>query len=279
MSDEVYRVFNRQLVYSKAPLKNRLEATDTDTKEWTREKISFDAAYENTRVTMYLFLPRNASPPFQLIVTFPGLSAFAGSGSSDKAVALGLVGEAIIRTGRAVLSPVYKGSYERWDPFLSLQGEEGQRTWRQRMLEWRADLGRALDVAASRDDINIDRVAYLGTSFGASVALPLLAVEDRFKAVVLLSPGIGYRLVPPEADPINYVSHITKPVLMIGGRQDYVLSLEEQQKPLFNRLGTPPADRRHVVFDAGHVAGFPRAQTIRETLAWLDRYLGQPSVR
>jgi hypothetical protein len=29
-----------------------------------------------------------------------------------------------------------------------------------------------------------------------------------------------------------------------------------------------------VIFDAGHVGDYPRAQTLREVLAWLDTYLG-----
>jgi hypothetical protein len=34
-----------------------------------------------------------------------------------------------------------------------------------------------------------------------------------------------------------------------------------------------PDLKRHVIFDAGHTT-FPRADTIREVLGWLDRYLG-----
>jgi hypothetical protein len=43
--------------------------------------------------------------------------------------------------------------------------------------------------------------------------------------------------------------------------------------PLFKLLGTPAEHKRHVVFEgAGHVP--PRIEVIRETLGWLDRYLG-----
>jgi eukaryotic-like serine/threonine-protein kinase len=104
--------------------------------------------------------------------------------------------------------------------------------------------------------------------------LPILDLEDRFKTAVLLAPGFTYRPVPPEADFVNYASHVTMPVLMIGGRQDYVLPLEEAQKPLFERLGTPAEHKRHVIFDAGHAADYPRGQVLREVLAWLDKYLG-----
>ena len=156
---------------------------------------------------------------------------------------------------------------------MSLVGDEYLRTFRMRMFHWRQDLGRALDTLSARDDIDMNRIGYLGQSFGSSIPLPLLALEDRLKAAVLVDPGFTFRAVPPEADAINYVAHVKMPVLMLNGRHDYVFPLETSQVPLFERWGTPPAHKRHVVFEAGH-ADHPRSETIREVLAWLDRYLG-----
>jgi hypothetical protein len=59
---------------------------------------------------------------------------------------------------------------------------------------------------------------------------------------------------------------------MINGRYDFVSPLETSQLPLFRLLGTPEEDKKHVVFDSGHVAPWP--DVVRETLDWLDRYLG-----
>jgi hypothetical protein len=63
------------------------------------------------------------------------------------------------------------------------------------------------------------------------------------------------------------------PVLMLGGNHDYIFPPETAQKPMFDRLGTPADRKRLVIFDAGH-GNFPRSETIREVLGWLDRYLG-----
>jgi len=41
---------------------------------------------------------------------------------------------------------------------------------------------------------------------------------------------------------------------------------------MFRLLGTPDKDKRHVVFDSGHV--LPPDLLIKEVLDWLDRYLG-----
>jgi dienelactone hydrolase len=275
VSDEVFNVFRRQLSYVKSALNDRVESTDTSNRDWIKEKLSFDAAYENGRVVAYLFLPRNTPPPYQLVVYFPGLTSFAGRASSDNLQPQPGITDFIVKGGRAIVWPIYKGSYERWDTFLNLQGEESLRTYRARMFQWRQDLGRILDLMSARKEIDVQRVAYVGASFGASMALPLLALEDRLKVVVLLAPGVPYRVLPPEADAVNYLSHITLPVLMVGGRHDYVFPVEESQKPLFERLGTPPDHKRHVVYeDAGHGSGYPRSQMIREVLGWLDKYLG-----
>lgn len=63
------------------------------------------------------------------------------------------------------------------------------------------------------------------------------------------------------------------PVLMLNGRHDLVFPHETHQKAFLERLGTPPEDKRHVVWDVGHF-GFPIGEFIREQLDWMDRYLG-----
>lgn len=62
------------------------------------------------------------------------------------------------------------------------------------------------------------------------------------------------------------------PVLMLNGEHDIVFPLETAQKPLFDLLGTPPQDKRHYKTPAAHAV--PRNEAIKETLDWLDRYLG-----
>jgi eukaryotic-like serine/threonine-protein kinase len=280
VSDEVFGVFKRQFAYATSDLNARVESRDTTRTDWIREKITFDAGYERARVPAYLFLPRNAAPPYQLVVYFPGLSSFVGRPSSEtlQPESASMAGslDFILKSGRALVWPVYKGSYERWDSTGSLQGEDARRAARMRMLEWRQDLGRVLDAMSGRQDIDSQRVAYLGASFGASNTLPLLALEDRLKVAVLLAPGLSGGDAVPEADAINYVGHITMPVLLLGGRNDYIYPLETSKQPLFERLGTPAADKRLVLFDAGH-ADLPRNEMIRDMLAWLDRYLGPAS--
>jgi hypothetical protein len=57
---------------------------------------------------------------------------------------------------------------------------------------------------------------------------------------------------------------------MLSGRYDFFFPLETAQLPMFEALGTPAADKRHVIQEGGH--DVPRPVLIRETLDWLDKY-------
>jgi hypothetical protein len=59
---------------------------------------------------------------------------------------------------------------------------------------------------------------------------------------------------------------------MLNGRYDSFFPHETAQVPMFKLLGTPEENKRHFIYDTGH--GAPRDQLIKESLEWLDKYLG-----
>ncbi len=269
VSDEVFEVFAKQLTYVPARGGAEVEARDTTPSGSIRERVTIPVGYDDEQMRIYVFLPANGTPPYQSLIYFPALNAFQARASS----AAFYPAEYVARSGRALVVPVFKGSFERWDPALGLAGEEYLRAARLRLIQWRQDLGRTIDYLMTRSDIDGGRIGYYGRSFGASMPLPLLALEPRLRLAVMYSGGFTYRVLPAESNAVNYVSRVKIPVLMLNGRHDYVLPFETSQKPLFDLLGTPPANRRHVVYDAGHDP-LPRNQFVREILAFLDRYLG-----
>jgi pimeloyl-ACP methyl ester carboxylesterase len=97
------------------------------------------------------------------------------------------------------------------------------------------------------------------------------AVEPRLRTLILVATGLDDGM-PPEADALNFAPRVRVPVLMINGRYDFLAPLETSQKPLFRLLGSPEKDKKHVVLDSGHVPPWP--DVVRQTLDWLDRYLG-----
>ena len=238
-----------------------------------REKVTLDTGY-GERISAYLFVPKTGSTPRQVVVYFPGLGPFLSQASSQN-LAPGVVTDFIVKSNRVVVFPIYKGSFERFDGFVTFTGDRFLQAFRRRMVEWRQEVGQVIDYLATRPDVDIDKLAYAGVSFGASTTLPLLALEPRFKVAVLSLAGLSYRSVSPEIDAINYVPRITQPVLMLEARYDHLFPVETSQQPLLALLGSPADRKRQVLFDAGHGA-LPRGQVIHETLAWLDRFLGPP---
>ena len=98
-------------------------------------------------------------------------------------------------------------------------------------------------------------------------------MEERLKASILRIGGFHQRIrARPEADAVNYVSRVTIPVLMLNGRYDYTFPLETSVIPMFNLLGTPESDKLLKIYETDHYV--PKNEIIKETLNWLDRYLG-----
>ena len=98
------------------------------------------------------------------------------------------------------------------------------------------------------------------------------ALEPRIKASVLHVAGFCFQKALPEVDQINFITRVKIPTLMLNGKYDHYFPMESSQKPFFDLLGTPDEHKRQYIYDAGHFV--PREQHIKETLDWLDRYLG-----
>src|SRR5437879_13816615 len=91
-----------------------------------------------------------------------------------------------IRAGRAVLAVVFKGMAERgfgpgWEP-----PAPSSVRFRDLMVLHATEMRRAIDYLATRDDIDIRRLSYVGLSWGAGSRLAFAAVDDRLdrKSVV-----------------------------------------------------------------------------------------------
>jgi pimeloyl-ACP methyl ester carboxylesterase len=72
------------------------------------------------------------------------------------------------------------------------------------------------------------------------------------------------------SDGKNHFPRMKLPILMLNGRQDYLVP-ESAPQSMFSFIGTPEKDKRLVFYDSGHWP-LPRNQMIKETLSWLDRY-------
>jgi hypothetical protein len=62
---------------------------------------------------------------------------------------------------------------------------------------------------------------------------------------------------------------------MVNGKYDYTFPVETAQNPLFKMLGTPDADKRHVLLDTPHDVTEDRVHLRAAVLDWVDKYLGR----
>jgi formylglycine-generating enzyme required for sulfatase activity len=273
--DEVFAGYRSLYRYDRTPLEASVDSTDNRSQHWSVEWVSFAAAYDKERVPALLYLPKNTHPPYQTVVYYPGAGAFyAGQPVASALEAEGAWFLFLVRSGRAVLLPVYKGAYERNVPGMF----ERPHVWRDVIVQTSKDIGRAIDYVETRRDIDAKSLAYLGVSMGAAVGPIMTAVEPRFKASILVGGGLYYWHRPPESEAINFLPRVKVPTLMINGRYDFFFSLKHSQGLMFDLLGVPAADKSHRIFESGHIPS-ERQEMIKEMLAWLDRYLGPVGTR
>jgi dienelactone hydrolase/predicted Ser/Thr protein kinase len=273
--DSVFQVYKDQFSYDKKALNVRMESTDEKARDWVKEKVTFDTAYENERMTAYLFLPKNSHPPYQTVIYFPGSSAEQQKSSQDleKYVWFEVDLSFLLQDGRAVLFPIYTGTFERNDPkYDNLPLDSRLRT--EYYIHVFKEFRRCVDYLETRPDIDTGKIAYLGFSWGGWVGLIITAVEDRLKVSILKAGGLRSS-GRPEINPLNYVTRVKLPTLMLNGKYDMDFPYETSAKPMFDLLGTPKEDKVMKVYDTDHF--IPHNEFIKETLAWLDKYFGRPA--
>jgi len=263
VSDEIFEVYRRLYAYDATALNDEVVISE-EVEHWTREEIELDVAYGNERLTVFLYLPRDAEPPYRPIVYFPGSSAiyYRENPAADR-----FLYSFLITSGHAVLFPVYKGTFERGSGLKSdIQDETN--FYREHVIQWSKDLGRSIDYLETRSDIVMDQLGYVGISWGSAMAPVMLAMEARVKASVLISGGLMPQPTQPEVDPFNFLPRVRAPTLMINVPNDYFYPLNLSQRPFYQFLGAEQKD--WVLLKGGHLP--PINDVARETLDWFDRF-------
>ncbi len=266
LSGERVKPWFQYYEYEKGPLDAQvIEAIETD--EWRREKISYNGA-NGERVTAYLYLPKNAARPLQVIHLMPAGDVFSRMRSLPEAIEIQY--SSFIRSGRAIFTVMLKG-------FIGRDRSEGYKPPDPNMVEFLEeeasrvlDLRRGLDYLETRDDIDTGKLAYFApSSIGFKHILP--AVEARYRSVIFFGSAVRkyQNQSIPAANAINFIPHIRAPKLDMHGLYDEAAPLKTEGEP-FHRLLSEP--KRLVIFEGGHI---PSAQILIPTMnAWLDETLG-----
>jgi cephalosporin-C deacetylase-like acetyl esterase len=275
VADAVFQAYREQFSYDKTDLRARVESRQESSAGWIQEKVTFDAAYGGERVIAYLFLPKNTAPPYQTVIYFPGSASVYQRSSNDleNYYEFPIFLSFIVGDGRAVLYPVYKGTFERGSDSLAalIEGTGNPHQAAELLVQQIKDFRRCVDYLETRQDIDSKRLAYYGMSWGGDLGAIIPAVEPRLKASVLVGGSISPS-PRPEVSAINYVTRVKIPTLMLNGKYDTLAPPETTIQPMYDRLGTSAPDKQLKFYETDHIP--PRNEFIKETLAWLDRYLG-----
>ena len=263
VSDEQFALIRGFYRYDRAPLDARVEAVDDGSPHWRKETVSFTGPTASYRITAFTFTPKNVKPPYQAVVFFP--SSYAREIPSSASLDL-VTFEFIVRSGRAVIYPIYEGTYER----IRALPPGGSAT-RDRNITWAKEVFRAIDYLESRPDIDHSRIGYYSLSLGAFFGPIPVALEPRIKASVFAAGGLRFNAAP-ETQTANFMPRVTTPVLLINGTNDFAVPADHRRRFL-ELLGTPAPHKQLIELEGGHVPIDSR-RWYGEALGWYDRYLG-----
>ena len=273
VSDEVFDVYKNQFRYDNTPLNAKRISIDSESSDhYVKEIWEIDAVYDNERILVYVHLPKNSRPPFQSVVYFHHAGSIQSIPIADSQ--LGADRNAFVtQSGRAFIQPVLKGMYERRSGLKTWSANDSQQ-YADFVVKWVKDYRRTIEYVASREDMDEEKICYIGDSWGSFNWLIIGAVEPRIKAAITIVGGLSMTPARPEVDQINYVTRVTQPTLYLVGAFDPIFPLSRSTKPAFDLLGTPAADKRLVIYKTGHM--IPENDVIAESLDFLDEQFGRP---
>jgi dienelactone hydrolase len=242
--------------------------------------VSYAAGYGNERMNAYLYLPKNAKPPYQVVVFMHGSNVFDLNKPYDEvgetAEGFWFAPEMLIRGGRALLVPIWNGSYERHTKL-----EWTRAYFREKLPQWVREMQRSVDFLHTRSELDKSRIGYFGFSHGAMFAPHMLAMEPRVGAAVLLAGGLEGVLpdgdfLTPELDAATYAPRVKAAVLMVNGRSDIRFPTKPSQVPLFQLWAARRAKKLHKTYPADtSTLGWFQRQWHANTHDWFDQQFGR----
>jgi dienelactone hydrolase len=241
--------------------------------------ISYDSP-AGGRVTGLLFIPLQRSSPR------PGIILMHGSPGSSRDAWLINHATALANYGAVVIAIDA--------PFARRSGPPSRMTKEDRdeQIQLMKDLQRAVDVLRAQPNVDKDRIAYVGISFGGAAGVQFAAIEHRIKAAALVVANAGLvthqtqpgglvvlstltcatraawfrEMIPIEA--IRFIGFAKPtPLLFQNGQKDEFITSSDAQS-LHNAA---PEPKTVIWYDAGHNL---TSQATFDRHDWLVKQIG-----
>ncbi len=274
--DAVFEMMRLQFTASRGPPLNESVERVRESPEWVADKVVLDFA-QNQQHTLYIVRPRQARTPLQAVIYAPSGDCCLNSRPNNETLdyALRAPANIVVRSGRALVMPIWDDSFERVasDPPAPGTSQASDRD-RRLALSWHQDLDATLDYLARHPDFDSGGVALLAMSLGATRIAPIvLAIEGRIRTAVLISGGLRMDSDHEMRNPLHYLPRITMPVLMINGRYDHIFGYDGARRQMYELLGTPEGLKKQIPYDVGHFE-YPSNSLAADIDNWLDEHLG-----
>jgi DNA-binding winged helix-turn-helix (wHTH) protein/dienelactone hydrolase len=251
----------------------------TDEGDWTRRVIELPTINPEDPLPVQLFIPKDASPPYQPVLFVPPSDSFGPTlASSDVDIADYFL-DVIVRDGRALIWPVWAGTHERFHGKWSQEHDTFLARAAQAHRLRRNEVGRVIDYLNDSPEFDGSRVGLIARGWGATYTVhSMLALEHRIRAVVLwnpLYPHGGPELQNPVINPATYWPRVTQPVFAATGSELAFANRKADPRLLIQMIGTASEHKALKVYDGPHWP-LPRRELLSDSIAWLNRYLGRP---
>lgn len=164
---------------------------------------------------------------------------------------------------------------------------------RDEQIQLIVDLQRAVDLLLARPDVDPERIAYLGVSYGGAMGGLLAGIEDRLQAYVLMigDGGLVTHVTNPEnrsmplnalfedhgewivdmwpVEPIHYVSQASPtPLLFQNATRDQYVNVEDAIR--YQEAASEP--KQVIWYDSVHWP-LPK-EAVKDSAKWLQPYIG-----
>jgi hypothetical protein len=274
-SDREFHASAARYAYEHTPL-NAAVVTVQESASWRREEIAFDGQ-GGLRAKAFLYLPKNAVAPYQVIHYLSGGAWWMGIPVTEVLEAPGGRLAPYLRAGRAVFVVVLEGfsgrSSERLAHAIDWENANfnyGSADYREALVSWVSDMQRAFDYLETRSDIDRRKIAFWNDST-YPIGLVVAALNQRYASLILIGCGGEPELyyLPPDINPLHFAPHIRAPKLVLNGRYDDITPNQIAVEPFFQLLRAP---KKRVRFEGGHMP--PPEVAVPIVNGFLDETLG-----
>ncbi len=231
----------------------------------------------DAKVTGLLTIPEKGESPFPVVILMHGL----GDSKTVDYVETG--NQLLLEAGYAVLRLDISNHGDRHTYDYEFDLTEGYKYWTRDVVSQTVfDLRRAVDFIHRNDQVDPQRIGYMGISLGGIIGTVFCAVEERIKVPVIILAGGNLNLMfgmdafsaqtkdfLSIIDPINFVESIApRPFLMINAENDDVIP-PITSKLLYKRAGKP---KKIIWYPAKH-HDVPVEAVYQDGINWLNTHL------